>query len=119
MFRDELKQPLRKKSLAQRLWAQRPGLLLSAYVVTAAAFVGGGTWAVLQPMPFAGEPILTVSVPPPEEVKTASIEAEAEVPDIDPATADAVEPEEPEVRISDANVIFVHRGQVLLDSLQT
>lgn len=103
MFRDELKQPLRKKSLAQRLWAQRPGLLLSAYVVTAAAFVGGGTWAVLQPMPFAGEPILTVSVPPPEEVKTASIEAEAEVPDIDPATADAVGPEEPEVRISDAN----------------
>ena len=41
MFRDELKQPLRKKSLAQRLWAKRPSLLALAYVLTTAGFGGG------------------------------------------------------------------------------
>jgi uncharacterized protein len=95
MFRDELKQPLRKKSLAQRLWSKRPGLLLCAYVLTTGAFGGGGYWAVTQPMPFAGEPVLSLAVPPAEEVKTASTEPAADpatedgpVPDIDPATPD-------------------------------
>ncbi len=95
MTRDELKQPLRKKSLAQRLWARRPGLLASAYVMTAASFGAGGFWALRQPLPFAGEPVVVVSVPPAEEVRTASTTPAAtegeDVPDIDqqdPATAD-------------------------------
>jgi uncharacterized protein len=72
MFRDELKQPLRKKSLRQRLWARRPSLLLCAYAMTAAGFAAAGTWAVKQPLPFAGEPVLSVSIPAAEEVETAS-----------------------------------------------
>ncbi|NMD08497.1 MAG: hypothetical protein GYA66_11030, partial [Phyllobacteriaceae bacterium] len=93
MFRDELKQPLRKKSLAQRLWAKRPSLLVMAYVLTAGGFAGGGYWAVQQPLPFAGEPLLSLSVPAPEEIQTASTDAapaagdeaatDAAVPDID------------------------------------
>lgn len=100
MPRDELKQPLRKRSLVERLWSKRPSLLLCAYGLTIAAFAGAGTWAVRQPMPFAGEPILTVSVPPPEEIKTASThpaataESEAPAPEEDLAgTADAPPPE--------------------------
>jgi polysaccharide deacetylase 2 family uncharacterized protein YibQ len=97
MFRDELKQPLRKKSLSERLWAKRPSLLVMAYVVTAGSFGGGAFWALKQPLPFAGEPIVTVSIPAAEEVTTASTDAaaaaepgaedvaEAPVPDIDSA----------------------------------
>lgn len=99
MFRDELKQPLRKKSLSQRLWAKRPSLLATAYVLTAVAFGSGAWWAVRQPMPFAGEPMVSLSIPAAEDIKTASTDpatgdgseevADAVVPDIDssdPAT---------------------------------
>jgi polysaccharide deacetylase 2 family uncharacterized protein YibQ len=94
MFRDELKQPLRKKSLSQRLWARRPSLLVMSYLLTAAAFATTGVWAVRQPLPFAGEPVVTVAIPAAEEIETASTTpppedsaaedvADAPVPDID------------------------------------
>ncbi len=125
MFRDELKQPLRKKSLAQRLWAKRPGLLLTAYVLTASAFGGGSYWAIKQPLPFAGEPMLTVSVPVAEDIKTASTEpapdavadeiAEPAAPDIDaedPATQGAEDVAAPAqmVRSNDAIIIQPRRS---------
>lgn len=103
MFRDELKQPLRKKSLGQRLWAKRPSLLACAYALTLAGFGGGGYWAMRQDLPFAGEPIITVSVPPAEEITTASTspadaattsadQAEAEAPVAEPEPDIAAEP---------------------------
>ncbi len=72
MSRDELRQPLRKRSLRQRIWARRPSLLLATSVVVMAGFLGGSVWAVRQPYPFAGEPIVMAAIPPPEELKTAS-----------------------------------------------
>jgi uncharacterized protein len=88
MRRDELKQPLRKRSLATRLWAKRPSLLFAAYVLTGAGFGGASWWAVQQPMPNAGEPIFTVSIPVAEEIVTASVKpveevAEAPIPTVD------------------------------------
>jgi uncharacterized protein len=74
MRRDELNQPLHKRSLRQRLWKKRPSALASAYAVAVCAMIGGGTWLTRQPHPFAGEPIVVMAVPPVEEVKTASIE---------------------------------------------
>jgi uncharacterized protein len=74
MRRDELKQPLHKRSLSQRLWAKRPGALTCAYALAITAFVAGGTWLAKQPLPFAGEPILVFAVPSVEEIKTASVE---------------------------------------------
>lgn len=68
MFRDELKQPLRRRGLVERLWARRPGLLFCAYVATFGSMAGLATWARLQPLPFAGEPIVVVSIPPPVEI---------------------------------------------------
>lgn len=124
MFRDELKQPLRKKSLTQRLWAKRPSLLVMAYVVTTGAFAGGGWWAVQQPLPFAGEPLIALSVPPPEEIQTASTDPappaadeavdEAPVPDIDvdDAAAQVVvdEPVQQAVRSNDAIIVQPRRS---------
>ncbi|MFO1032552.1 MAG: divergent polysaccharide deacetylase family protein [Hyphomicrobiales bacterium] len=86
MFRDELKQPLRKKSLGQRLWAKRPSLLVCAYAITTAAFAGGSYWAMQQSLPFAGEPMVTVSIPAAEDIQTAST-SPADTASADPGPA--------------------------------
>jgi hypothetical protein len=72
MRRDELLKPLRKRSLAERLWARRPSALALAYAATIISLAGGSFWATRQPLPFAGEPIVVVAVPPVEEITTAS-----------------------------------------------
>jgi uncharacterized protein len=90
MRRDELKQPLRRRGLGNRLWAKRPSLLSCAYVAIAASFGGAGFWAVNQPMPFAGEPIVVVSVPPAKQVTSTA----STTPTDDAATAEAAQPEQ-------------------------
>lgn len=88
MRRDDLKQPLHKRSLSQRLWGKRPSALTCAYAVSLVSLIAGSVWAIKQPMPFAGEPIVMVAVPLAEEVKTASVEPlpeEASVETIDDA----------------------------------
>ncbi len=58
MSRDELRQPLRKRSLKERLWAKRPSPLLSASLLAASGFIAFSAWAIHTPLPFAGEPIV-------------------------------------------------------------
>lgn len=72
MRRDELLRPLRKRNLGERLWAKRPGALTLAYAATILSLAAGSFWATRQPLPFAGEPVVVVAVPPPEEITTAS-----------------------------------------------
>mgnify|MGYP001765179933 CR=1 FL=1 len=72
MRRDELRQPLRKRHLGQRLWAIRPNGLVVASVLALAGFSGMSAWLVSKPHPFAGEPIITVAIPPLEELQTAA-----------------------------------------------
>ncbi len=88
MPRDELKQPLHQRRLSQRIWERRPHALTTAYVAVLTAFLSGGFWLTKQPMPFAGEPIITLNVPPVEEIKTASVE-----PLPDAAPVETIEPE--------------------------
>jgi uncharacterized protein len=98
MFRDELKRPLRKKSLGQRVWAKRPSLLVATYVATIAGFGGGAFWAMGQSLPFAGEPVVVVSIPAAEEIQTASTTPAEPAPSLQTAVAEppVAEPE-PEV----------------------
>jgi uncharacterized protein len=92
MRRDELRQPLRKQGVLTRLWSKRPSLLLMSYLAIATGFGGAGYMAMSTPMPFAGEPIVVVSVPPARVVEnTASAEPAAEQESIDPAEAPAPE----------------------------
>ena len=74
MRRDELNQPLHKRSLQQRLWEKRPSALTTAYTLVLVSMIGGGTYVASLPHPFAGEPIVTLAMAPLEEVKTASVE---------------------------------------------
>jgi uncharacterized protein len=100
MRRDELKQPLRQRGLGSRLWAKRPGLLSCSYTVIALAFGAAGFWAVSQPMPFAGEPIIVVSVPPAREVvNTASTDPAPEAEATEPPIPDVEQVGEPEVAL--------------------
>jgi hypothetical protein len=102
MRRDELRQPLRKRSLLERLWASRPSLLAVASVVALAGFTGAGVWLVRTPHPFAGEPVIIADIPPAEELKTASIDRpEGEEPSDPALTIEEPAPAETEA-ITDA-----------------
>ena len=80
MPRDELKQPLHQRRLSQRIWERRPSALTSSYALVIVGFLSGGYWLTKQPMPYAGEPVITLNVPPVEEIKTASVEPLPEAP---------------------------------------
>ncbi len=75
MPRDELRQPLRKRSLSERLWAKRRGR--DHCLRRSCRHHGGGRHLVSRiPHPFAGEPVVVAAIPPAEELKTSSNHAE-------------------------------------------
>jgi uncharacterized protein len=82
---DELRQPLRRRGAFEKLWAKRPSALTAAALAGALLLTLLAVWLIRTPYPYAGEPVVTVRIPPVEELKTASIdkvrEAEAEPPD--------------------------------------
>ena len=119
MRRDELRQPLQKQSLWSRLWRKRPGALTASYVLIAAGFGGAGWWAMTTPLPFAGEPVVLVSVPPAREVvSTASTTPPAgdeQQADSAPDTApeqDMAEAPPPELeQVGDSDVVVEQPAQ--------
>ncbi|MFT3988421.1 divergent polysaccharide deacetylase family protein [Aestuariivirga sp.] len=96
MARDELRQPLRKRSLKERLWAKRPGALALASGLAVAGFVSGGIWLSRLPYPMAGEPVVSMIIPPVEVVKeTASTTPAPDTADADDtATGDTSQPDD-------------------------
>ena len=120
MPRDELKQPLHQRRLSQRIWERRPSALTSAYALVIAGFIGGGYWLTKLPMPYAGEPVITLNVPPIEEIKTASVEPlpETQAPAPEPVEEVAAEPAKVVEPISQQNyqqdaTIYVSANQPL------
>lgn len=100
---DELRQPLRKRSLRQRLWSRRPSLLVFSALSLMATFIVGGTWLVLTPRPLAGEPVIMAAIPPAEEIITSSTTSvEEEVPEGEAAdTEDVIDQSAAEITILD------------------
>ena len=74
MRRDELKQPLHKRSLGQRLWQQRPSPLATAFAVLCLSYAGGTIWLMRQPLPLAGEPQVAQAIPALEKIESAKPE---------------------------------------------
>jgi uncharacterized protein len=72
MPRDELRKPLRKRSLKDRLLVRRPSLFTLAAMFLAGGFLAGGAWLVSTPRPLAGEPVVVAAIPPVAELQTAS-----------------------------------------------
>ena len=90
MPRDELRQPLRKRSLRERLWSRRPGALMTASVLLLAAFGGGAAWLVRQDHPFAGEPVVVAAIPAVQELTTATATPLPAADDADDASPEDV-----------------------------
>jgi uncharacterized protein len=90
MPRDELRQPLRKRSLRERLWSRRPSTFSIVAVSVLSLFLAGGTWLSRLPHPNAGEPVVVVLIPPAQELTTASTTA----PGTTVEAADAASPED-------------------------
>jgi polysaccharide deacetylase 2 family uncharacterized protein YibQ len=88
MPRDELRQPLRKRSRWERLWARRPSLIATATVLTFAAYGGAAAWLARHPVPFAGEPVVIAAIPPVEELVTGATD---KAPDAEPADSEPTE----------------------------
>jgi hypothetical protein len=109
MGRDELKQPLRKRSLMQRLWARRPSLLAVTATLIIAGYGAGSAWLLKQPMPFAGEPILTAQIPPPEKLKTVASAEEQ---------SDSVQPAEPGTDPDQLDTASIDNGETPPDDSQ-
>jgi polysaccharide deacetylase 2 family uncharacterized protein YibQ len=71
MRHDELKQPLQRRSLMERLWKQRPSALATGFAVLFITYAVGGTWLARQKLPFAGEPLITAQIPKLETINTS------------------------------------------------
>ncbi len=69
---NELRKPLKRRSVWQRLWLRRPGLLPVTAWAAGLAFVALAIWAIRTPYPFAGEPVLVMTVPTAQEMTTGS-----------------------------------------------
>jgi hypothetical protein len=100
--------------MTQRLWAKRPSALMLACLLAAAGYTGGAAWIARIPHELAGEPVVTVAVPPLEEIKTATIESAAPVEE-QPAEIESVFSEEqfiepqPETYQEEATIIVSAR----------
>lgn len=84
MRHDELKQPLQRRSLVQRLWQQRPSALATSFAVLFVTYAGSGLWLVNQKIPFAGEPVVNVQIANVQTIKTAPEPAVVEPAVVDP-----------------------------------
>ena len=72
MPRNEMHRPLRRLSLAQRLWRKRPPLLPAVAATLVLGFVGGGLWLSRLPAPLAGQPVVLAAIPEQAEIVTSS-----------------------------------------------
>ena len=131
MRRDELKQPLHRRSLIERLWQQRPSALVTAYAAMLVTYAGSGAWLVHQKLPFAGEPVITMQIPVLETVQTAkpvvisqagSAKASPDdevVQDVETASTDSADvqvPEAPKQKITklDSHVTIITSSRPVL-----
>ncbi|WP_162918451.1 divergent polysaccharide deacetylase family protein [Taklimakanibacter deserti] len=71
---------MRKRGAFEKLWAKRPSALIAASLATALFLSLAAAFLARTPYPYAGEPIVTVRIPPVEELKTASIDKAPEAP---------------------------------------
>ncbi len=92
MTPDELRQPLRRRSLREKLRAMRPSALMSVSVLVVGCFAAAGVWAVRTVPDKTGEPTVTVKIEKVDPIVTSSVEAE---PDPDEADASPDVSDEP------------------------
>jgi uncharacterized protein len=99
-MRDELKQPLHRRSLAERLWQQRPSALATSFAALLLAYAAGGIWLARQKLPLAGEPIVTATIPSVQVIVTVP-EPKVVPPEADPLVTAAITKAPPVADVAD------------------
>ncbi len=77
-MQDDLRNPLKRHTLADRLSKLKPSFLQSVSVFVGAAMVAGGIWLYRQDAPLAGQPVVAMKISPLEKIPTASAPTKAE-----------------------------------------
>jgi polysaccharide deacetylase 2 family uncharacterized protein YibQ len=106
MPRDELRQPLIRRSLAQRLWSKRPSALAMAWIMSVSILAGGGYRLSRIPHPFAGEPIVVAAIPPVQEMKKPVAEKTEPASEEDQASDEATASTDPIITEDNQPVIY-------------
>lgn len=104
MPRDEMRRPLRRLSLPERLWRRRPSPLAAAALSLVAVIGLGVLWLSRIPAPLAGEPVVIAAIPEEAELVTSST-----TPAADEALAEA--PVENPEFVIDQNAIEIIGGE--------
>ncbi len=71
-MQENLREPLKRRTLGDRLNRLKPTALQSASVVAGLAMLAGGVWLYFHDVPFAGEPVVAMKIRPLEKISTAS-----------------------------------------------
>lgn len=86
MPRDDMRKPLKRQTLRDRLRRRRPGPLPLAAASLLAAFAAAALWLPRIPAPLAGEPVVTAAIPAEAEIITSST-TPADDPSLDDSAA--------------------------------
>lgn len=90
---DNLRNPLKRRTLADRLSKLKPSALQSVSGLVVLAMLVGGVWLYRQDVPLAGQPVVAMKISPLEKIPTAS--APAKIGPTEPEEEPAVTPEIP------------------------
>ena len=71
-MQDDLRQPLKRKTISDRIRALTPSKLQTASAFAIIAGASAIAWTYLQDVPFAGQPVITMKIHPLEKIVTAS-----------------------------------------------
>jgi len=91
-MQENLQQPLKRKTLKDRLSRLKPSALQATSVLMAIAMLGAVTWLYRHDIPFAGQPVVVMKIHPLEKISTASTPKENPPPD-QAATNNSISPE--------------------------
>jgi hypothetical protein len=88
-----------------------PSPLAAAWALVLTLLLGGGLWLSQIPYPLAGEPVVTLAIPPVKELKTAATDPAKETPAEEPAAApeETAEIETPPETQDEATIVVAGR----------
>jgi hypothetical protein len=113
MLKDELRKPLRRRGLLERLWSKRPSGLTLCSLAAAGLFLGFSTWLLQTPNPLGGEPVVVLKVPAAAPIQTAAIDRAEDAAAIE----EQPEPElDPDAQTAGETVIVRPGGQQVVQT---
>ncbi|HFC05441.1 MAG TPA: divergent polysaccharide deacetylase family protein [Rhizobiales bacterium] len=74
-MQEDLRQPLKRRTLADRLGRLKPSGLQAASMLAVVVMLAGGVWLYRQDIPLAGQPVVVSKIGPLEKISTASTPA--------------------------------------------